>query len=170
MKAFFGKQDKEFEHNSKEASSYMLYSLASNYAQNEKWDHAIRLYNNALVLQRDTLGKNHPVVARTLNDIGVALTAIGESYGAMTALEEALWIRQQTLGNGHEDVAETTNNLWVLLHNTHVGLGEEETRKIVKPTLQRKHVGLEEEETRKIAKPTLQCKRVGKTGVVARSA
>uniref|UniRef100_A0A7R9WB83 Kinesin light chain n=1 Tax=Pseudictyota dubia TaxID=2749911 RepID=A0A7R9WB83_9STRA len=97
------------------ADGRIFYQRGADHAKKEEWREATIMYNRALKLQRHALGENHVDCARTLNDVGVALTHLGESYSAMVSLEEALWIRQKALGDGHPDVAETTCNLWSLL-------------------------------------------------------
>lgn len=104
-----------------EAASYVIYALAKHQLTEENNpQEALALYNRALIIQREALGKDHIMVARTLHDIGLCLTALDQSFPALTALEEALWIRQQQLGPGDPAVAETTTALWKLLsHERH---------------------------------------------------
>ena len=116
------KQDDAIDERSKgEAASYVLYALAKHQLTEENNPtEALALYNRALIMQREALGKNHVMVARTLHDIGLCLTALDQSFPALTALEEALWIRQEQLGPGDPAVAETTTALWKLLsHERH---------------------------------------------------
>ena len=99
-----------------EAASYVLYALAKHQLTEENNPtEALALYNRCLIMQREALGKDHIMVARTLHDIGLCLTALDQSFPALTALEEALWIRQHRLGPGDAAVAETTTALWKLL-------------------------------------------------------
>jgi len=75
----------------------------------------VAYYHIALVKQRQYYGEDHIVTSNTLNELGLALTHMGEHFGALTALEEALHIRQELLGAGAEEVAETTSNIWMVL-------------------------------------------------------
>lgn len=101
-----------------EAAAYVLYALATHQREEENNPaEALALYNRALILQREALGEDHVLVARTLHSIGLCLTALEQSFEAMTALQEALWIRQTQLGPGDPAVAETTTALWKLLSN-----------------------------------------------------
>ena len=101
-----------------EAAAYVLYALATHQREEENNPaEALALYNRALVMQREALGEDHVLVARTLHNIGLCLTALEQSFEAMTALQEALWIRQTQLGPGDPAVAETTTALWKLLSN-----------------------------------------------------
>ena len=117
-----GKKDDGIDDNVKgEAASYVLYALAKHQLTEENnTTEALAIYNRCLTMQREVLGKDHIMVARTLHDIGLCLTALDQSFPALTALEEALWIREQRLGPGDPAVAETTTALWKLLsHERH---------------------------------------------------
>jgi len=93
-----------------------LFELGTREVERGRHRHALKYYNECLVLQRDNLvDDDTPEAARTLNVIGVVLGKIGEDFAALTALEEALYIRQTVLGPGHEDAAETLSNLTHLL-------------------------------------------------------
>ena len=93
-----------------------LYTLGTLEAERGRHRHALKHFNECLVLQRDNLGDDDtPEAARTLNAIGVVLSEIDEDFAALTALEEALYIRQTVQGPGHEDAAETLSNLTNLL-------------------------------------------------------
>ena len=93
-----------------------LYKLGTLEAERGRHRHALKHFNECLVLQRDNLGDDDtPEAARTLNAIGVVLSEIDEDFAALTALEEALYIRQTVQGPGHEDAAETLSNLTNLL-------------------------------------------------------
>ena len=93
-----------------------LYKLGTLEAERGRHRHALKNFNECLVLQRDNLGDDDtPEAARTLNAIGVVLSEIDEDFAALTALEEALYIRQTVQGPGHEDAAETLSNLTNLL-------------------------------------------------------
>ena len=109
-------QKKLDEAQKKLAEADRLYKKGTLEAERGRHRHALKCYNECLVLQRDTLGDDDtPEAARTLNAIGVVLIEIGEDFAALTALEEALYIRQTILGPGHEDAAETLSNLTHLL-------------------------------------------------------
>mmetsp|Transcript_25380 Transcript_25380/g.39057 ORF Transcript_25380/g.39057 Transcript_25380/m.39057 type:complete len:172 (+) Transcript_25380:140-655(+) len=96
-----------------------MFEEGNDYAKEGKWEEALAFYNATLVLQRRTIGKDHPHSGRTLNAIGVALTKKGDYYSGLTALEEALFVRQKSLGEGHPDVIETVNNMNGLLDKVH---------------------------------------------------
>jgi len=91
---------------------------------------AITVWNQCLAIQRNTVGRKHPSVARTLLSIGMSLNTMGETYLALTAFEESLWILQETLGAGHEETAAAAHNLWLLLHNETTYTSDDATEKI----------------------------------------
>lgn len=105
------------------------------YLDQEEYSDAIVQLNDALLLQRDAVGMDDLVVAETLNYIGVALTYIGDSYAAMTALKESLWIREHHLEEDHNDVLVTRRNLLRLYAMTEEGLGDVEVDEIEKGVL-----------------------------------
>jgi tetratricopeptide (TPR) repeat protein len=73
----------------------------------------------ALVLHRDTLGEDHPVVALTLNRLGAARINLGDYAGARVLLEQSRAIRERVLGPDHPQLAGVLNNL----ANTHMSVG-----------------------------------------------
>jgi len=106
---------------SKSVKGNRVYARGRRSAENGDWKKAVAYYHIALVKQRKHYGEDHVVTADTLNALGVALTNLGEHFGALTALEEALQIRQDLLGAGAEEVAETTSNIWMVLRASRDG-------------------------------------------------
>lgn len=108
------------------AAADFAYRKAINATYNKQWSTALDLFNSALIIQRKAYGMDHPLTARTLNEIGLVLHRMGELFAALTAFEEALFIRQETLGAGHPDVVEITNNMCRLLDEAKPKEEEEE--------------------------------------------
>jgi tetratricopeptide (TPR) repeat protein len=73
----------------------------------------------ALVLHRDTLGEDHPVVALTLNRLGATRLNVGDYAGARALLERSRAIRERVLGPDHPQLAGVLSNL----ANTHMLVG-----------------------------------------------
>jgi len=65
----------------------------------------------ALAIQRATLGEQHPTTATGLNNLGVLLQDMGDLPGARLYLEQALAISKATLGEQQPDTARGLNNL-----------------------------------------------------------
>ena len=79
---------------------------------------AERLYRDVLETRQQLLGDEHPDVAKTLSDLGVALWA-REAFGAAEPLHRtALAMRRKLLGDEHVDVATSLYNLGMLLNDT----------------------------------------------------
>ncbi|WP_309895498.1 CHAT domain-containing tetratricopeptide repeat protein [Archangium sp.] len=69
------------------------------------------LYQRALALGEETLGKNHPTVATLLNNLANLYLEQGLYARAEPLLQRALALREETLGKNHPDVAFPLNNL-----------------------------------------------------------
>ncbi|MEA2589377.1 MAG: hypothetical protein QOH66_2304, partial [Actinomycetota bacterium] len=60
-----------------------------------------------------TYGPDHPQVAMTLGNLGIARGEQGDSAAAVELLERALRIFEATYGPGHRQVARTLDNLGI---------------------------------------------------------
>lgn len=98
-------------------SSDTTYSLAEGKAKDGKWADALNLYNETLRLQREEFGRTDPQVARTLNDIGVTLSHLGEEYyiKALWTFREAFLIQRKVLLKGDKEISITARNMSILL-------------------------------------------------------
>ncbi|MCB9432947.1 MAG: ATP-binding protein [Ardenticatenaceae bacterium] len=76
---------------------------------------ALPYSKRALAIDENTLGSDHPSVARDLNNLGGLLWQMGEYEPARPLLERALIISKKTLGSDHPQVAADYNNLGQLL-------------------------------------------------------
>jgi hypothetical protein len=76
----------------------------------KEWKNSIAMRERALRLQLDTLGEQHPFTAVTLQNLGVAYSALGSHDTAIMFLEWALRIKIDTLGL-HPSTADTLSNL-----------------------------------------------------------
>lgn len=85
-----------------------LGSVQSNLGQ---WDGAEELVSRGLALRRETLGAEHPDVARSLNHLGTLATRRGRYAAAETLHREALDLQSRVLGENHLDLAETLTHL-----------------------------------------------------------
>ena len=61
------------------------------------------------------LGEEHPDTARSLNNMGFLLQAMGDYAAARPYYEHALDIRRKVLGEEHPDTAHSLNNMGSLL-------------------------------------------------------
>jgi len=69
----------------------------------------------ALAGQEPRLGSNHPTMVKTLDNLGVVLSKLGELAEARQAFERSLAIREARLGADHPDVGWSLTNLGVVL-------------------------------------------------------
>lgn len=78
---------------------------------------ALADFEDALTLQRERLGPEHPEVASTLNNLGVVLTHLDQPAEAVARYEESLALHEALEGPNHPNVALAANNLAVALAN-----------------------------------------------------
>jgi CHAT domain-containing protein/Flp pilus assembly protein TadD len=76
-----------------------------------KYSQAIPLAERALAIREKTLGKEHPLVAESLNDLAQLYLVQGSYEKAEPLLVRSLAIREKALGKEHPDVANSLNNL-----------------------------------------------------------
>ncbi|CAL8303008.1 unnamed protein product [Boreogadus saida] len=82
-----------------------------------KYKEAANLLNDALAIREKTLGRDHPAVAATLNNLAVLYGKRGKYKEAEPLCKRALEIREKVLGKEHPDVAKQLNNLALLCQN-----------------------------------------------------
>lgn len=75
------------------------------------WEDAVLCWENALEIRLQVLGKDHPDVANTLNNMGIALGRLEEYDHAMICLNRALKIRTAIHGETHLEIAATYHNI-----------------------------------------------------------
>ncbi|MEM9454812.1 MAG: serine/threonine-protein kinase [Myxococcota bacterium] len=97
--------------------SSRLKNLGLVYRSMGKYDEAESLLEEALAIQQEALGSEHPHVAETLSDLGTAYILTGQHEEARATLERALAIREQALGSKHPGVADSLNKLGVIYRN-----------------------------------------------------
>jgi tetratricopeptide (TPR) repeat protein len=74
------------------------------------------LLERALAIREAHLGRDHPQIAESLNNLARVLYAQGDLAGARALHERALTIRESHLGADHPATAETLSNLANILH------------------------------------------------------
>lgn len=82
-----------------------------------RYKEAANLLNDALAIREKTLGKDHPAVAATLNNLAVLHAKRNKFKEAEPLCQRALEIREKVLGKDHPDVAKQLNNLALLCQN-----------------------------------------------------
>jgi tetratricopeptide (TPR) repeat protein len=78
-----------------------------------KWqyDKAIEYYEKALVIQKKTVGEDHPDTVNSYNNLGGAYYEKGQYDKAIEYYEKALAIQKEVLGEEHPDTARSYNNI-----------------------------------------------------------
>ena len=82
-----------------------MYKVQGDYPQ------ALEGYQKALAILEKVLGKEHPDIAMTYNNIAGVYQAQGDYPQALAFYQKALAIREKVLGKEHPDIAMTYNNL-----------------------------------------------------------
>jgi CHAT domain-containing protein/lipopolysaccharide biosynthesis regulator YciM len=75
---------------------------------------AIPLAERALAIREKVLGKEHPLVARSLNNLADLYRVMGNYRQAEPLYQRSLAIREKVLGKDHPAVASSLNNLGLL--------------------------------------------------------
>jgi tetratricopeptide (TPR) repeat protein len=98
------------------SASYLLDKLAS-YRQVAlgAYSQARPLFARALAIRERSLGREHPDIARSLNNLAYLSQVQRDLPAARQLFERALAIREKALGPEHPDTAESLNNLAYLL-------------------------------------------------------
>jgi tetratricopeptide (TPR) repeat protein len=99
--------------------------LAKSLRMDERYEEARELYERSLAVRERVLGKWHPNVATSLNNLGAMLTGIGQYEDVEPMLKRALAIDKKVYGAEHPRVATDLNNLAVL-YNAQGRTGEAE--------------------------------------------
>ena len=76
------------------------------------------LYQQALEIDRQVLGEQHPDFASSLNNLAALYYSTGRYEQAEPLYQQALEIRRQVLGEQHPDFAISLNNLAALYDST----------------------------------------------------
>ncbi|MFT3710380.1 MAG: serine/threonine-protein kinase [Archangium sp.] len=81
----------------------------------KRYKAALADFEQVLALQKEHLGAEHPDVASTLNNLGVALVSSGRTQEAVARYEESLVLHEKLEGSEHPNVAVALHNLAVAL-------------------------------------------------------
>ena len=96
----------------------VLHTLARLHHDRGEYDDAERLHAQALTLELDRLGADHPDVARALVHLARIHAVRRRDVEAKATYIRALDLRRRTLGPDHPDVALTLNDLAVVYRNS----------------------------------------------------
>lgn len=76
-----------------------------------RYGDAEALYRESLAIREQAYGANHPLVADSLDNLGVTIYHQGQLEAARELYDRALAVRRNALGGEHRDVGTSLNNL-----------------------------------------------------------
>jgi CHAT domain-containing protein/Flp pilus assembly protein TadD len=88
-----------------------LSGLAASLHNKREYAKAEKLYKQALQIQKQLLGEQHPIYAQGLSNLATMHRARGESAQAERLYRQVVEIRKKLLGERHPDYARSLNNL-----------------------------------------------------------
>ncbi|MBV1862559.1 MAG: serine/threonine-protein kinase [Nannocystaceae bacterium] len=91
----------------------LLDNLGSTARTLGRFDEAVQLHEEALMVREAVLGPEHPLLARSLTNTAAAYIELAKFEEADVRYARALQIREQALGPEHLDVATTAMNIGV---------------------------------------------------------
>ena len=81
------------------------------YDSQGSYDKAMELYRQALAIYKTSLGKDHPTVATTWNNMGTVHYKQGKYRQALELYRQALPVRQKSLGPNHPYTLATQKDI-----------------------------------------------------------
>jgi serine/threonine protein kinase/Tfp pilus assembly protein PilF len=104
------RMDRELK-NQPDVEADLRMTIGSVYLDLGQYTNAEAMFREAVALRKKLLGKEHPAVAKSLNNVGIALYRQGRLAEAETLQREALAMHKEVQGSEHPDVASSLNNL-----------------------------------------------------------
>ena len=100
-----------------EIRATLMDTMGNVYVNLGLYSKAIPILQESLETRKAVLGREHPDVANSLNNLANVLDDHGDYAGAEARHREALAMRRKLLGDEHPDVAKSLNNLGIVLNN-----------------------------------------------------
>lgn len=97
-----------------ETQATLLHTIGEVFYSLGLYERSATLLEEAVQLRRQTLGNEHPDLARTLTALAQSLFDLGQNDRTEALTREALAIRRKAFGNEHREVAESLNDLALL--------------------------------------------------------
>ncbi len=97
-----------------ETQATLLHAVGEVYYSMGLYERSAALLEEAVQLRRQTLGNDHPDLARSLTALAQSAFDLGQNDRTETLTREALAIRRKAFGNEHREVAENINDLALL--------------------------------------------------------
>ena len=86
-------------------------NLANGYWSTGQTDEAVRLWEQALDLQRTKLGPDHPDTLDTMHNLATGYRTVGRDDEAISSLEKTIELRQAKLGFDHPKTLSSMHSL-----------------------------------------------------------
>merc|ERR1711935_456172 len=103
----------------------ILHNMGCVLGSQGKYEDAMKMFQEALSIQKEVFGNRHANVADILHNMGCVLGNQGKYEAAMERYQNALSIRREVFGNPHEDVAQTLHNMGCILDKQEPSLDNE---------------------------------------------
>ena len=97
-----------------ETQATLLHAVGEVYYSMGLYERSAALLEEAVQLRRQTLGNDHPDLARSLTALAQSAFDLGQNDRTEALTREALAIRRKAFGNEHREVAESLNDLALL--------------------------------------------------------
>ncbi|KAI1322280.1 hypothetical protein F5Y16DRAFT_413326 [Xylariaceae sp. FL0255] len=95
----------------------LIFNIAQSYFTLGKYNEAERLYQQTLELKEEVLGREHPSILGSINNLAEVLRSQGKYEEAEKINREILRLREKVLGRKHPDTLASMNNLANVLDN-----------------------------------------------------
>jgi tetratricopeptide (TPR) repeat protein len=82
-----------------------------------QYEEAIKLFENALSIEQQSLLPNHPDFASSCGNISLVYDSMGDYPRALSSYEKVLTIQQQSLAPNYPDLASSYSNIGTVYHN-----------------------------------------------------
>jgi len=104
-----------------EVQAHILNVIGNVYLALGEYKQAEKLYSNAVNIQEDIWGADNPALAKSLNNLAVALTRQGKYQIARDTYSKSLSLQIRHFGDEHPEVAETLSlfGSWIPVTNIH---------------------------------------------------
>ncbi|MCP4663025.1 MAG: tetratricopeptide repeat protein, partial [bacterium] len=127
-----------------EETGHLLNSAAGYLWNRARYAEAEPLFERAIKIREKALGEEHPLVAKSLNNLALLYRDQGRLAEAESLFERSLKIREKALGDEHPQVAQSLENYALLLRDTE-RTSEAEEMEARARTIRERHAARERE-------------------------
>ena len=114
-------REEEYSHSVSSETAYEMnlrrkHNQASRLLKKRKFDSAVGLFEEIVVLHKEQYGEWHPRIASALHNVAIAKLQAGDLEGSIEAVEDALEKRRMSLGEESPKVVETLLQMGIILN------------------------------------------------------